>query len=173
MNGTWAGGKVRAHPGYWVENTTAAALEEQTRDYARQLKDAKIVMLDSSLWRYQFQKYAEAVMAGALIVGDVPYQDEGFWERIVVKVSLDDPDEHYITTVNWWLEHDRERLEHVRMAQHMVLERYTYAHTVDLMLRGLDKRRKGRVGLWYPYPFSFGCLPVNLVKRKRKNAWCE
>lgn len=33
-NGTWPGGKVRAHPGYWVENTTAEALEQQTRDYA-------------------------------------------------------------------------------------------------------------------------------------------
>ena len=92
---------IRDHPGYygardWGECTThprarpsfppahfllppgilinwIAFTARQFEDYSGALKSTKILLTDSAWVHYSVQKYSEAVVAGALMVGDIPH----------------------------------------------------------------------------------------------------
>eukprot|EP00727_Mastigamoeba_balamuthi_P009602 m51a1_g5264 hypothetical protein (137) ;mRNA; f:120312-120827 len=107
--------------------------------------------------RYQVSKLAEIVLSGALLVTDLPFQDEVFWSRVAVQISASDSDESIGGTVQWWLDHDREHVEHVRAAQRMVVRRYTTDHTALVLLHSLQMWRQRNYGYWMPYPYSHHC----------------
>lgn len=82
-SGAVAGWVVRAHPGYTqfachsaaectAANVSAATTTAERAAYAAQLGQARIVLVTASAWRYWLRKYAEAALAGALVMGDVP-----------------------------------------------------------------------------------------------------
>ena len=136
-------------------------MDAQVADYANMLRRSKIALFDSSVFRYQYQKYPEAALAGTLIIADLPAQDEELWKRIVVPVSMHDSDNVLIETVKWWIEHDEERKARALAGQRAVAAKYTYDHAVDVLLQSYHRYKSGLYGFWFPYSFSLGCSAIN------------
>eukprot|EP00727_Mastigamoeba_balamuthi_P006918 m51a1_g2847 hypothetical protein (417) ;mRNA; r:288681-290802 len=161
--GTWKNAVWKRHPGWLVKKP-----EEQLKQYAADLKSSKIVLTCTSRFRYQVTKLPEIAMAGALIVSDVPLQDEELWSQVIVKVSVKDSDQKIKETVDWWLEHEEERLERVRRGQQLALQRYTADNTVDILLHALERWKRRRYGYWMPFPYSNTC-----VEASPSNKYCS
>ena len=125
------------------------------------MRRAKIVLFDSGVFRYQYQKFPEASLAGALIISDLPLQDEDFWREVIVPVSSADTDSTLVDTINWWLAHDEEREAKALHGQLLVAQKYTCDHTIDKLLQGYRRYKEERYGLWFPYPFTYGCMATN------------
>ena len=153
-----------------VSKKTAEAMETQAKEYAQLLRNAKVTVMDSSILRYQLQKFCEAALAGTLIVSDLPLQDEEVWSKVVIQVSVSDSDQKLVDTALWWATHDKERLEHVRQAQQLVANKYTYMNTIQLLLQAYDRWTQQRYGVWFPYPFSIGCASKD--NKNHPNQYC-
>jgi len=88
---------LHAHPGYWFNGEAQA--EAKVRDYAANLGKSKIILGCSSRWRYPLARFAEAAMAGAVHVSDMPERPPEGYEDFIVPVKADWPDERLIRTV--------------------------------------------------------------------------
>lgn len=88
---------LHAHPGYWFNGEAQA--EAKVRDYAANLGKSKIILGCSSRWRYPLARFAEAAMAGAVHVSDIPERPPEGYEDFIVPVEADWPDERLIRTV--------------------------------------------------------------------------
>lgn len=79
----------RQHPGYRI---CPNEFDKQAEGYASDLRDAKIVLVCASRWKYALAKYFEGWMAGAVLAGDVP--DQTPWEfrerMVVIDAAADD-----------------------------------------------------------------------------------
>jgi hypothetical protein len=84
----------------------------QIDEYSRMLKNAKIVVTDSSTMGYALQKFSEIAMAGSLIVGTLPHERSYFLKKFVISLDFNDSDDHIIDTINYWLRHPKERIFH-------------------------------------------------------------
>ena len=119
-------GEVRAHPSYDME-TEAEALA-QVQAYADHLGRAKIVVVDSSRYRYPLSKYTEAAMAGALVLGDVPESPPPGFADFVVPIDRRASDRKIVETVSGWLENEPLRSHRAERGRQLVLARYTQEH---------------------------------------------
>jgi hypothetical protein len=66
------------------------------------------------VFHYQLQKFAETALAGALIISDVPLDDDSGWRDVIVEVSNRMNDTQLATVVSWWASHPHQRLQKVR-----------------------------------------------------------
>ncbi|KAH3723321.1 hypothetical protein Pelo_17973 [Pelomyxa schiedti] len=135
-------GDVRSHPGYVSGNLES--VQRQTQQYAEHLQRARIVGFGSHLG-YQLSKSVEVTLAGGLIVGEVPWQDEAFWRQIVVEVYGSMSVEEIVRTINWWLEHDDEKDSEGRQGTGTSWCKIHQA-MVDLILEQHNMYRDGVVG---------------------------
>lgn len=72
------------HPGYEIKNP-----EDQIRSFARILNESKIVLTCSSKFRYPLGKYSEVALCNSVACGDIPDQDQEWYRRWVLEVSLE------------------------------------------------------------------------------------
>jgi len=119
-------GQVREHPTY--ELPTEADVLAQVQDYAHQLGQARIVVVDSSRYRYPLSKYTEAAMAGALVVGDMPESPPPGFADFVVRIDPRASDRKILATVLRWLEDESARTERAERGRRILLARYTQEH---------------------------------------------
>ena len=149
--------KVRVHPGYNalgggadavqnLENATRRGLE-QLWGYASQLKQAKIVLVTKSARDYALRKYTEAAFSGALLIGDIPTERRALWQRIVVRISMDDSDDVITKRVSWWLQHHEERYQKSKLGQTAVRE-WTWQKKVQAALGGAVLFMQQKFGAW-------------------------
>eukprot|EP01051_Picozoa_sp_SAG22_P009061 SAG22_NODE_728_length_7596_cov_342.279178_1_plen_973_part_00 len=107
--------KVRSHPGYYGQNQDWA---RQFTEYCEELKSTKILLTDSAWVHYSVQKYSESVVAGALMIGDIPHDRMREYRRIMVEVPGQNVSKQHLgRVVKWWLEHTEERLAKAEAAQ--------------------------------------------------------
>ena len=161
---------VHAHPGYLFENSSVEQTESQMYAYAALLRRAKIVVMDSSRYGYALSKYVEAAMSGCLLLGEIPLEREEEFRRYVVEVSMNMTDEQILATVDYWIKHDHERETMATVGQRIVLESYTWDHSLDLSLQALLKHRRGKFGIYHSYPYSSTCIPFDNTNAASK--WC-
>lgn len=170
------------HPGYEIHATGAPApdepyfeeahpIEHEAIKYGRLLQSSKICVMDASVYGYALQKYAQAALAGCLIVGDIPRERAAQWRQFVVEVSVDDTDDHIVKTINWWLQHDNARLKRVRAGQAWAMRHATWDTWVDDTVAAYNLWHERRYGLYFPHGFELTCAPVNLIEG-RNNRWC-
>ena len=115
------------HPGYeiWAPNAPTPddpdwdavhPIEVEAAKYGHLMQRSKICVMDASVYKYALQKYAQAALAGCLIVGDIPHDRAAQWRQFVVEVSVDASDDDLVHTIRWWLTHDNARLKRVRFS---------------------------------------------------------
>jgi hypothetical protein len=81
-------GTVREHPGYILDSH--AKILEQYESYREDLLKARMNLGCSSIYRYNFARFAELAMAGTVIVTDMP--SDGTFKRMLGKASVIIPD---------------------------------------------------------------------------------
>lgn len=147
-------------------------LERQIAEYAKTLHRTKICMMDSSVYRYAYQKFIEAAMAGCLIVSDIPYERSDQYRRFVVEIKPTDSDQHIIDTISWWLDHDAERVARAAIGQRYALEHFTWDHWANSLVAAYNQFTDRQFGMVFPYPHFVGCAPSQLLQGQM-NPWCE
>lgn len=150
---------------------------KQIRDYARMLKSSKILLTDSATVHYSVQKYTEGLMAGCLLIGDIPHDRMREYRRLMVEVPTKAPIEQLAKVVRYWLSHNAERLAKTTAAQQWVSQNYGsteafYRDTTELYYEAAGsssglQAAQGRVGKLFNYPFYIRCRAAGGKK------WCE
>lgn len=119
-------GEVREHPSYELDSEDAVL--KQVQAYAGQLGRAKIVVVDSSRYRYPLSKYTEAAMAGALVVGDMPESPPPGFSDFVVPVNPRSSNTRIVRLLMDWLNDDFRRQERADQGRQIALSRFTQEH---------------------------------------------
>jgi len=145
------GGVLRDHP--YVQKKKMTAKEQQI-DYAEQMKNSKIVLVTRSRRNYALRKYHEAAMAGALLVGNVPNERQEEFRDYMVEINLEDTNKTIVDTIQWWVDHEEERLRRAKIGQAIACMKYTYKAFVDHMVETWNLYLDGMRGVHYPYQFS-------------------
>ncbi|CAF2816220.1 unnamed protein product [Rotaria sp. Silwood2] len=174
-NGLIKNSYLHKHPGYFVENRSVEQSESQVHDYAALLRRAKIVVVDSSRYRYAINKYSEVALSGCLIVGDIPFEREEEFRRYVVQISMNMTDGEILSIIEYWIKNEHEREEKAALGQKIVLNSYTWDHNIDLSLQALINYRRGEFGIYHNYPYTMKCVPIDNTFKDRETAtkWCS
>jgi hypothetical protein len=149
---------VRAHPGYGNCSTSIECRaskrskkgsEEQLWSYSQDLKRAKIVIVTRSSRNYSLRKYVEASMAGALLVGNIPENDEQY-RAFMVEINEHSTNHHIGSTIKYWLEHDKEREKRAKRGQkHMlVIAERTWQSWIKAAMGGAILFKAKRYGMY-------------------------
>eukprot|EP01050_Picozoa_sp_SAG11_P011478 SAG11_NODE_1216_length_5501_cov_2.800629_8_plen_420_part_00 len=132
---------------------------ELTAEYISNLHNAKILLTDSSKVHYSLQKYTEALVAGVLLIGDIPHDRMNTWREFMVEVPSEADNKLLADTALWWLEHEDERLEKTRAGQAWALQNlmannffYEFSRVYSQVIQ-----EGGFVGKVFPFPFYVRC----------------
>ncbi len=127
---------IRKHPGYLLEGISDEDIinkkidfdlqDKQYEDYINQLKNSDIVICTSMKNGAQTTKYFEAALAGALIIGDIPSDEEDIFNEFVVKISDEQTDEEILNVINYWINNKEERIKRALTGQNIVKNKYTW-----------------------------------------------
>lgn len=119
-------GVIREHPGDWQVDHPACL--KQINEYAALLANTKLVLMCSSKHSYGLQKYAEAAMAGACIMGDVPddYRDT-LGPHIIEVNPRTSPDKL------------RNQIQHALADQKLLSSRAALAQSIAMRMHSLDR----------------------------------
>jgi len=138
--------------------------ETQTEDYANHLKKCKIVFVTSSLRRFALRKYVEAAMAGALLIGDLPAERQAEFRQYVVEINKGMSAAEIKAIVEKWLNDEPARLERAAIGQRISMEKYTYEHFLDGLIKGWKQfLLQGMRGFHFPHSFVMTkpwCIPI-------------
>jgi hypothetical protein len=74
----------------------------------------------------QTKKYFEAALAGILIIGDLPTDEEDIFSEFVVKIKEDNTDEEILNIINYWIDYKEERIKRTLKGQNIVKNKYTW-----------------------------------------------
>jgi hypothetical protein len=88
--------------------------------YARQLRNCKVVVLDTSPHRYFTHQISDAMMAGALVIGKTPLELADVFERYAVPVPDQQTVEATVDNIMWQLRHSGSRAQLTEVAQRWV-----------------------------------------------------
>lgn len=165
---------LHVHPGYIFDNNTVEQSESQMLKYAALIRRAKIVVVDSARYGHAFSKYSEVALSGCLIIGDIPAEREAEYRRYVVEISMNMTDDQILSIIDYWMKNDHEREMKASIGQQIVLNSYTWDHSIDLSLQAVIKYRQGQFGLYHNYPYTSKCGPLDNTDEKEKptTKWC-
>ena len=165
---------VHQHPGYYFENNTVEQTEAQMHLYAAVLRRAKIVVVDSSRYGYALSKYTEVPLSGALAMGDIPAEREDEFRSFMVEISMSMTDAQIISTIKYWITREEERQARANLGQQIVLNAYTFDHSIDRSLQAVLRYRRKQYGIMHSYPYSVRCFPLDntMLRGPTANHWC-
>jgi len=162
------GSMLKPHPGYWFKDKQRKTVEQETLEYASLLSRAKVVLVTSSAKQYAVRKYAEVALSGALLFGNIPGERQDEFRQYMVEIdvasgvlenwvsirSKADSEKEIIEKINYWVTHDKERIERAKIGQKIALKKYTYETFVDSMLSGWTAYLRGERGAIYPNQYT-------------------
>jgi hypothetical protein len=163
----------RSHPSHFNPNMDH---NKQLSDYADKLKSTKILLTDSASVHYSVQKYTEALVAGCLIVGDIPHDRMREYRRFSVEVPTKADVKHLAEVVKYWLDHDDERLAKVNAGQQWALqsvmtdqfyEDWTELYYDQQLASNAPAAALPMVGKHFTYPYYVRC------RSSGGKEWCE
>jgi len=133
----------------------------QVDEYSRMLKNAKIVVTDSSTMGYALQKFSEIAMAGSLIIGALPHERLSFFKKFAISINYNDSDDHIIETINYWLRHHKERIKKCQLGQKLTDAYFSWDVQITHMFEYYDMWKNGEFGAYFPYDFKIACASKN------------
>jgi hypothetical protein len=164
----------KTHPGWFPnqkptndtetwEEARPSFLSKMTQidEYSRMLKNAKIVITDSSTMGYALQKFSEIAMAGSLIVGALPHERSSFFKKFVISLDYNDSDDHIIDTINYWLRHPKERIKKCQLGQKLTDTYFSWDVQITKMFEYYEMWKNGEYGAYFPYDFKIACASKN------------
>jgi hypothetical protein len=174
-SGTIAGTQLE-HWGHRIKQIGENWHNTQREEYSKALRSAKITIITSSLYDYQLQKYAEALLSGTLLMGSVPQDNAQLWKQCVIPLSLHDTSEQVNREINYWLTHDAARISHVRKCQAAGLKYSTWENTiVRLTYQSYHRHVRHNYGVVFPFGSNYR-LPrtasCNFKERANANEPC-
>ena len=173
-NGLIKNGYIHAHPGYSFENKNVTYTESQMYEYAKLLRRAKTAIVDSARYGHAFTKYVEFALSGVLVIGDIPSERENEYRQYVVEISMNMTDQQIVSIIDYWVKNDDEREKRVAIGQQIVLNAYTWDHSIDIALQALIKYKHQEYGIYHNYPYSTHCGPLDntFSGQAIKMKWC-
>ena len=103
-------------------------------------------------------KVCEGTLAGCLIIGNIPFDEENLISQFMININMSDSDEYIINVVSYWLSHDNERINRVKIGQKIVLQHYTWDVQGYKLLDCYDKYKNN----------NFGCYFTNFVRHHNR-----
>lgn len=92
---------VHNHPGY---STNSAFKSTSQKAYNELINKSKICMSCTSKHNYRLGKYVEISMAGSIICGDVPYEDQDNFRKFMIEANMSMIDEEILNSIVYHLE---------------------------------------------------------------------
>lgn len=92
---------IHQHPGY---NHMDSFKNKNQIEYNNLINRSKICVACTSKHKYRLGKYVEIPMAGSLILGDIPYEDQENFRKFVLEVNLTDTDEQILSIIKYALD---------------------------------------------------------------------
>jgi len=118
-------GELREHPGYFQPSLSANNM--QVANYADHLGNAKISLCCSSKWHYALGKIVESMLAGCLVVSDMP--DDKLFQRTlgkyIVEIDSQMSDEQIVDVVKAWLSRPLELIEFAKAGQELAVSEFS------------------------------------------------
>jgi glycosyltransferase involved in cell wall biosynthesis len=87
---------IHQHPGY---NHTDSFKNKNQIEYNSLINRSKICIACTSKHKYRLGKYVEIPMAGSLILGDIPFEDQENFKKFILEVNLSDTDEQILSVI--------------------------------------------------------------------------
>jgi len=179
---------LNQHPGYhvvswdpqeefrrpWssVDDERVRARREQVLNYAKTLQGAKILLTDSSAYRYALMKFVEGIMAGCLIISDIPFDQPELFRNLVIEVSPEMTDEELAEIYHYWLHNDELREQWVHRAQQLVISKFTWDASIDRLIDSFNAYKHHEYGMYYSGAYQLRCAATNVIADKKTNEWC-
>jgi hypothetical protein len=112
----------KPHPQHFVKMDHS----KQVKDYAKMMQSTKILLTDTAKVHYSVQKYTEGLVAGALLIGDVPHDRMREYRRVIVEVPTSASPAALAKVVKRWLRPSLKeaRLTKARAGQEWALLNY-------------------------------------------------
>ena len=117
------------HPGY---NNKVNFTNVNQIEYNKLINKSKICIACTSKYNYRLGKYVEIAMAGSLICGDLPYEDESF-KQFVIEANMKMSDEEILNNIVYYLENKEEYIKRRKVGLEWSKE-YTTEKYVDKMI---------------------------------------
>jgi len=112
------------HPSYDINNSFKNIAQ---KSYNEIINRSKLCVACTSKYNYRLGKYVEIPMAGSVIIGDLPYEDERFKE-FVVEVNNTMSDDHILKTIKNALDNnvdlEKKRNIGIKWSQEYTVEKY-------------------------------------------------
>lgn len=131
-------GKIRKHPGYRLPHK--AACDAQSLDYAADLQNSQIAFACCSTYRYALSKLFEALIAGCLVISDMP-DDEVFRSQLgqyIVEVDPNSSKAELKDVADWWIAHPMEREARARSGQRAAREHFTTTRYAERFVEAVE-----------------------------------
>jgi len=128
-------------------------------NFLGEMANTKLCVFDSSVARKSIRKYYEAMVAGCVIVADVPMDsfDEVGRNMIQIPHTLRSR-EKFVQAVKLALgKGDQELQSMAQRARNVALKRFTCLSKVDRLLDDAHDYRRGRRGYKFPFSTSLEC----------------
>ena len=84
------------HPGY---NHTDSFKNKNQIEYNALINRSKICIACTSKYKYRLGKYVEIPMAGGLVLGDIPFEDQNNFRKFVLEVNIEDNDQTILSVL--------------------------------------------------------------------------
>jgi hypothetical protein len=143
------------------------------------LRRSKIVVGDSSVFKYGLQKLTEIPGAGALLLTDMPQERQPLFSQFIVEVTQDHMrvEEALVRLVEYWLDHDEERKQRASLGQYLALSQMTFDDDVDGLIHAFSDYKRKRFGIKLWHPISVGCSVVGREPKSscnfERSGWCQ
>ena len=123
----------RAHPGYRLTSPKAEA-----KQYANALRNAKIVLADTSKYGYAAEKYYEIPACGAVICGNIPHERQDIFRKFVIEIDEGWGEHHIARVVQKALRNAEKLQEQADYGAEYTRGNFTCDHYADRCLGALE-----------------------------------
>ncbi len=121
---------IHTHPGYDIDK---AYDDHVTIEYAKFLNQCKIVAFCSGKDRTRFSKYTEACACGAMVVSDLPDDDNiDEMKKFMAVIESSMTDKEILNKIKYYLEHDNERMTLINYGKEYANKYTTQYYSTEL-----------------------------------------
>ncbi|GHJ89456.1 hypothetical protein NliqN6_5858 [Naganishia liquefaciens] len=153
------------HPAYQHHE----ALRE---DFAKHMREAKICVFDSSLERKMIRKYAQALLAGCVVAGDIPTESEDVLSEFIIDLKPTWNIDQINAELARHLQDDAALETKAKLGFAYARKYLTNTNKISDMIRLVDQYRSGARGYDLPNGFSLRCRSYWGDDEAWRPPWC-
>lgn len=156
----------QGHPVYAKHEDTRAA-------FAQGMRESRICVFDASLERKMIRKYAQAMLSGCVIAGDLPTEHEEALSKFVIHLSPSWDIDQIEAVIKESLAQPEMLKQKAMLAFAFARKYLTNTNKITDMMRLVDKHRNGARGYDLPHGFSLRCRAYWSDQDSYRPPWCQ